>query len=94
MDGKPWVIIGASRGIGLEFVKQLLESGQPVLATVRNVSAAPKLFDLIASQGAQDRCIVEQCDVSSDGSITVSPPHQSQGKSNKIRTLSTKCSNM
>ncbi|QLI70664.1 uncharacterized protein G6M90_00g068080 [Metarhizium brunneum] len=70
MDGKPWVIIGASRGIGLEFVKQLLESGQPVIAAVRNVSAAPKLFDLIASQGAQDRCIVEQCDVSSDESIT------------------------
>lgn len=76
MDGKPWVIIGASRGIGLEFVKQLLESGQSVIAAVRNVSAAPKLFELIASQGAQDRCIVEQCDVSSNESITVSLPQQ------------------
>lgn len=74
MDGKKaWVIVGASRGIGLEFVKQLLEAGQHVVAAVRNVSAAPKLFDLIASLGAQDRCTVEQCDVSSDESITVRP---------------------
>nr|ODN78203.1 hypothetical protein L203_06125 [Cryptococcus depauperatus CBS 7841] len=70
MDSKTWVIVGASRGIGLEFVKQLLEAGQQVVAAVRNVSAAPKLFDLIASQKAEDKCIVEQCDVSSDESIT------------------------
>jgi NAD(P)-dependent dehydrogenase (short-subunit alcohol dehydrogenase family) len=72
MDVKTWVIVGASRGIGLEFVKQLLESGQQVIAAVRNMSAAPKLFDLVASQGAENRCFVEQCDISNDESISVS----------------------
>ncbi len=72
MDDKTWVIVGASRGIGLELVKQLLEAGHQVVAAVRNLSAAPKLFELIASQKVEDRCIVEQCDVSSDESIIVS----------------------
>lgn len=72
MSAETWIIVGASRGIGLEFVKQLLAAGHHVVAAVRNVSAAPNLFELIAStQGAADRCLVEQCDVSSDESITV-----------------------
>ncbi|KAK5625001.1 hypothetical protein RRF57_000717 [Xylaria bambusicola] len=70
MDPKTWVIVGASRGIGLELVKQLLEAGHQVVAVVRDVTAAPKLFHLITSQKAQDRCIVEQCDISSDEGIT------------------------
>ncbi|KAI1295930.1 NAD(P)-binding protein [Xylaria venustula] len=70
MDAKTWIIVGASRGIGLELVKQLLEAGHQVVAAVRNVSAAPKLTQLIASQKADDKCIVEQCDISSDESIT------------------------
>jgi NAD(P)-dependent dehydrogenase (short-subunit alcohol dehydrogenase family) len=72
MHGTTWVIVGASRGIGLEFVKQLLEAGEQVVAAVRDVSAAPKLLDLIASQNFQDKCVVEQCDISNDESITVS----------------------
>ncbi|KAK8097380.1 hypothetical protein PG984_016519 [Apiospora sp. TS-2023a] len=71
MDAKKhWIIVGASRGIGLEFVEQLLEAGHYVVAAVRNLSTAPKLFDLIASQSADSRCVVEQCDISSDESIT------------------------
>ncbi|KAI1110704.1 3-oxoacyl-reductase [Nemania sp. NC0429] len=65
-----WVIVGASRGIGLELVKQLLEAGHRVVAAVRNVSKAPNLSHLIASQKAEDRCTVEQCDISSDEGIT------------------------
>lgn len=80
------MIVGASRGIGLEFVKQLLEAGHQVVAAVRNTSAAPKLFDLIASQKAQDKCIVEQCDISSDESITVSRSSHTHG----VRDLRTK----
>lgn len=72
MSTKTWVIVGASRGIGLEFVKQLLDAGHHVVAAVRNKSAAPKLLHLIDSQDAGDRCVVEQCDISSDESITVS----------------------
>ncbi|KAI0520886.1 NAD(P)-binding protein [Xylaria bambusicola] len=70
MNTKTWVIVGASQGIGLELVKQLLEAGHHVVAAVRNVAAAPKLFHLIASQKAQYRCTVVQCDISSDESIT------------------------
>ncbi|KAI1127593.1 NAD(P)-binding protein [Nemania abortiva] len=70
MDAKTWVIVGASRGIGLELVKQLLEAGQPVVAAVRDVSAAPKLFRLVTLLKAEGKCIVEQCDVSSNESIS------------------------
>jgi NAD(P)-dependent dehydrogenase (short-subunit alcohol dehydrogenase family) len=34
-DRKTWLIVGSSRGIGLEFVKQLLAKGERILATVR-----------------------------------------------------------
>lgn len=68
---RTWVIVGASRGIGLELVKQLLERGEQVVAAVRKLSAAPKLFELIESQRARDRCTVEQCDIASDESISV-----------------------
>jgi NAD(P)-dependent dehydrogenase (short-subunit alcohol dehydrogenase family) len=72
MDAGTWIIVGASRGIGLELVKQLLQAGQHVIAAVRNVSAAPKLFDLISSQNAGEKCTVQQCDISSDESIAAS----------------------
>ncbi|OGE56401.1 hypothetical protein PENARI_c003G07296 [Penicillium arizonense] len=32
MHSETWVVVGASRGIGLEFTKQLLEGGQKVIA--------------------------------------------------------------
>ncbi|KAI1336236.1 hypothetical protein F5Y15DRAFT_419022 [Xylariaceae sp. FL0016] len=70
MDIETWVVVGASRGIGLEFVKQLLEAGHHVIAAVRRVAAASKLFDLIESQKSGDRCFVKQCDISKDESIT------------------------
>lgn len=72
MTTRTWVVVGASRGIGLEFVRQLLESGHNVVAAVRNVSAAPELFDLIRSEECEHRCIVEQCDISSNESIMAS----------------------
>ncbi|KAI1325119.1 NAD(P)-binding protein [Xylariaceae sp. FL0255] len=69
-EDKTWVVVGASRGIGLELVKQLLEAGHKVIAAVRDVSNAPKLFHLITSEKAGDRCVIESCDISSDESIT------------------------
>ena len=42
---KTWFITGASKGLGLSFVKQLLQQGQQVAATSRNID------DLISSVG-------------------------------------------
>jgi len=70
-----WLVVGASRGIGLEFVKQLLDRGHNVIAGVRNPSGAKHLSQLISSHFSQSkpgRCLVEQCDVTSEDSINVS----------------------
>ncbi|KAJ5664960.1 uncharacterized protein N7477_007408 [Penicillium maclennaniae] len=64
-----WVIVGASRGIGLEFVRQLLHLGHNVIAGVRKPSVAEKLLQLISSQSMSERCLVEQCDVTNEESI-------------------------
>lgn len=67
-----WVVVGASRGIGLELVKQLLDEGKSVIAGVRNPSGAGELSQLIARLSTQERCVVEQCDVTDENSINVS----------------------
>ena len=65
-----WLIIGASRGIGLEFVRQLLVRGDQVIATVRNLEKASELWSMaaVAPRGA---CQLLLCDVQSDDSISV-----------------------
>lgn len=65
-----WVIVGASRGIGLEWVRQLLARGNHVIATVRAVGRASQLWALA---GAADRgsCQLFECDVDSEASIVV-----------------------
>ncbi|KAI1258493.1 NAD(P)-binding protein [Xylariaceae sp. FL1019] len=69
MTKKDWVVIGASREIGLEFVDQLLRAREQVVAVVRDLSRAPKLLKLIEDRRAENRCCVTECDVSSDESI-------------------------
>ncbi|KAF5230161.1 hypothetical protein FAUST_9954 [Fusarium austroamericanum] len=64
-----WVVVGASRGIGLEFVKQLLEAGHRVIATVRDPNNAEQLSTVIQAQKNPKNCTVEQCDVTSSESI-------------------------
>ena len=66
-----WVIVGASRGIGLEFVRQLLARGDTVIATVRNASKASQLW-LLAGAARLGACHLLECDVKSDASINVS----------------------
>ena len=64
-----WVVVGASRGIGLEWVRQLLARGDHVLATVRDVAKASQLWTLAGS--AAGRCQLFECDVALEASINV-----------------------
>ncbi len=41
-----WMVTGANRGIGLEYVRQLLEGGQQVIATAREPEQAEALLTL------------------------------------------------
>ncbi|KAF6240645.1 hypothetical protein HO173_001317 [Letharia columbiana] len=63
-----WIVVGASRGIGLEWVRQLLARGDHVLATVRDVAKASRLWTL-AGSAAMGRCQLFECDVASEASI-------------------------
>ena len=66
-----YLIVGASRGIGLEFVRQLRARGDQVIATVRDPAKASGLWALaaVAPRGA---CRLVLCDVSSEESVVVS----------------------
>lgn len=64
-----WVIVGASRGVGLELVRQLLAKGDQVLASVRDPMNASQLWALAGSAGG--RCRLYECDVATETSIVV-----------------------
>ena len=70
---KTWVIVGASRGIGHEFVQQLLVRGDRVIATVRGDTSSfwPK---------QKESCQVQNCDVSDEKSIDVRPVYGTSSK--------------
>lgn len=67
-----WVIIGASRGIGLELVRQLLDRGDQVIAAVRDPATASQIWQISGSQKIPGSCVIEQCDVTNEQSIEVS----------------------
>lgn len=69
-----WLVIGASRGIGLELVRQLLSQGHQVIAAVRDPTTANQLWQTTANQSRPASCLIEQCDVTSQPSIDVSYP--------------------
>lgn len=66
-ERKTWVVIGASRGLGYEFVKQLLSREDNVVATVRK----PSLDKAASLWPGQDRCQIYDCDMLSAESIDV-----------------------
>ncbi|KAK7183748.1 hypothetical protein DPSP01_004379 [Paraphaeosphaeria sporulosa] len=68
-DSTTWLILGASRGIGLEFVRQLLQRGERIIATVREpyASHASALWGQAGSD--HGRCQMYICDVLSEDSI-------------------------
>ncbi len=63
MSSKNWLVTGCSRGIGLEFVKQLLERKHSVFAVVRDLKSAGALLALNPTR-------VFQADVSSTESLS------------------------
>ncbi|KAH0844361.1 hypothetical protein FOPE_09868 [Fonsecaea pedrosoi] len=69
MAPSTWVVIGASRGIGLELVRQLLDQGNQVIAAVRSPETANHIWQLSAKQTRPAACLIEQCDVTDESSI-------------------------
>lgn len=69
MPASTWVIVGASRGIGFEFVRQLLARGDQVIAAVRDPYNSSELWKLAASQLKPGACVIYQCDVTQEISI-------------------------
>jgi len=63
-----FVVTGANRGIGLEFVKQLTSRGEDVEATARDPDDAPEL-QALARTGVRLR--VHRLDVADDASVAV-----------------------
>lgn len=61
---KHWVVTGASRGIGLEMVKQLLKTDEQVTALARNTAASRSLQQLMLDYPARLRVI--EADVTKD----------------------------
>ncbi|KAK5938481.1 hypothetical protein PMZ80_009452 [Knufia obscura] len=67
---RTFLILGASRGIGLEFTRQLLTQQHQVIAVVRDPSTASQLWQVTGSLTSRPgSCIIEQCDVSSPADI-------------------------
>lgn len=63
-----WLVVGASRGLGLEFVRQLLARGDLVLATVRDPPKAAELWQIAGNSAG--KCQLLLCDVSDDANIS------------------------
>lgn len=72
-DFTTWLILGASRGIGLEFVRQLLGKNERIIATVREPFAAHASALWGQAGGDHGRCRMEICDILSEESIVVCP---------------------
>ena len=70
-DFTTWLIVGASRGIGLEFVRQLLAREERIIATVREpwASHASGLWGQAGSD--HGRCQMFLVDILSEDSIVV-----------------------
>ena len=66
-----YLITGANRGLGLEFVRQLLARGDSVVACCREPSEAKALQELAAEAG--DRLLLRELDVTDPSAIDALP---------------------
>ncbi|KAI6797227.1 NAD(P)-binding protein [Hortaea werneckii] len=66
---KTWLIVGASRGIGHEFVRQLLRRGDKVYATVRDPSREHQSSFWTGHEDVDPPCTVLDCDVLNEQSL-------------------------
>lgn len=66
---RTYLIIGASRGIGLSLVRVLLSQNHQVIAVVRRPQSAAHLWQLTSSLSRPHQCIIKQCDVADPHSI-------------------------
>ncbi|MEZ5977482.1 MAG: SDR family oxidoreductase [Planctomycetota bacterium] len=61
MKKQTWIVTGANRGIGLEFVRRLVERGEDVIATARD----PRRADELRATGAR----VQALDIADPASV-------------------------
>ena len=61
-----WLVTGANRGIGLEYVRQLAAAGESVIAAARNPAEAAELVELAA---ANDQIRLEALDLEVRASV-------------------------
>ena len=66
-----YLITGANRGLGLEFVRQLLERGDSVVACCREPDSAKALHELAGTAG--DRLTLRELDVTDADAIAALP---------------------
>ncbi|KAM0752635.1 NAD-P-binding protein [Meredithblackwellia eburnea MCA 4105] len=70
MSTTTYFITGCSRGLGLEFTRQLLtDPNNRVIASARNPTSSPLLQELVKSQGSPARVVVVKLDVADPKSI-------------------------
>ncbi|RKP15376.1 NAD-P-binding protein [Piptocephalis cylindrospora] len=82
-----YLITGASRGLGLEFVRQLLDGGATVIATCRSPSKASQLTELRRSGPGIKNLSIVQLDVTNDDSIATAVKSVSASQSRGIDVL-------
>ncbi|KAK0820189.1 hypothetical protein LTS16_017507 [Friedmanniomyces endolithicus] len=70
-NSKPWLILGASRGIGHEFAAQLLNRGDDVFVTVRKPGKEHDVAYWTDAKVEASHCTTLECDVLSEKSIDV-----------------------
>ena len=69
MASRTVLVTGASRGIGLEFVRQLLARGDTVVAACRNPTKAAELQELMTMYSEQRKFLLVAMDVTDPSSV-------------------------